>query len=173
MIDIQSLTSSGNYVEILLLEKKDSQDISDKHFFKLIESLKKSGYSSFQKHYKEYVYRNMIYENNEKSQIKVFKNTFKKTQNISPNIIANVFYKEKVPYHMFPSTKLIYSVSYVSKLIFKVNNRIFINFEKRKYDTQANSNVSFNKVYINYNHDDNVDLTNIQDTLVCVMDYIK
>lgn len=162
MINLQTYCTNGNYLEIILQQKENISDIPDTMFFKLLQKLKTKGHSCFQKQYKEFVYRNMFYENNDKNQIKIYKKHLTTTDNINNTMKLLVYHKEKLPYHVFPSTTMIHSISYVSKVIFKVNNRVYINFEKRTYDSDDKSNVSFNKIYINYNHDDNVDLTNIE-----------
>jgi hypothetical protein len=165
---IKDLLSQGNYIELVLNEEGNSIDVGDKLFFKLIQNIKNKGYGCFQKHYKEYVHRNMYYENNDKNQIKIHKKTLLKTLDI-PSCSMKLFvcHKEKQPYHLFPSTTMLHSISYISKLTFKINNRVYLNFERRKYSN--NADVSFNKIYINYNHDDNVDLTNIQTAIdTCV-----
>lgn len=160
MSEIKDNLSKGNYIELVMIEDGNSFDISDKIFFRLMTDIKTSGYNCFQKHYKEYVYRNLFYENNEKNQIKIHKKSLMNNVDIKHKTMKMlIFNKEKQPYNVFPASRMLHSICYVSRVTFKINNRVYINFEKRKYE--GNSDVAFNKVYINYNHDDNVDLENI------------
>lgn len=159
MFDIKQYCNNGNYIEIVFEDYPNCIDIKDKVFFKMLQNMKNKNYHGFQKHYKEYIFRNITYENNDKNEIKIFKKTLTKHDNLLENIRVLVFYKEKLPYHVFPSTTKIHSVSYISKAIFKINNRVYLNFERKKYE---GCSTFFNKVYINYNHDENVDLTTIQ-----------
>jgi L-rhamnose mutarotase len=165
----------GNYIEFIYQDGENITDIHDNIFFKMLNNMKNQGYSVFQKHYKELVYRNMKYENNEKSQVKIYKTSVTKQDDLSNGIKVIVQIKEKLPYHVFPSTTMLHSVAYVSKVIMKVNNRIYVNFEKRRYENQDKaSNVSFNKIYINYNHDDNVDIVNMEKVLnTCIKQLVS
>jgi hypothetical protein len=165
VISLQKYCSQGNYIEFVILDGENITDIPDNMFFKLLNNMKNKGYACFQKHYKEYIYRNMVYENNDKSQIKIYKIALNNHDTLENGLKVLIYHKEKLPYHVFPSTTMLHSICYVSKVIFKINNRIYINFEKRKYDSEDSNNVSFNKVFINYNHDDNVDLSNIENAL--------
>jgi len=56
--------------------------------------------------------------------------------------------KKKLTIVNFPSTTKYDAVVQVCKQTFKVSNRVYINFEKREND---------NFIYVNYNHDPNVD----------------
>lgn len=145
----------GNYVEIVVCDG-DVYDLPDARFFRFLQIVKQRGGASFQKHYKEYVHRNMFYENSDKNQVKVYKKTLTLVDDEhANNMRVLVFHREKLPFHAFPSTMGLHSVAYVSKVVFKVNNRVFINFERRRYEDAPDT--AFNKVYINYNHEENVD----------------
>jgi hypothetical protein len=104
----------------------------------------------------------MVYENNKENQLQVYKKTLNSYSVLDPNFKVLSYHKEKLPYHVFPSTHMLHSVSYVNKATFKLNNRVFLNFERKKYE---NSDVFYNKIYINYNHDNNVDLATIEQAL--------
>lgn len=169
MSDIKKVVALGNYTEVVLLDEDTSYDISDKVFYRLINDIRSKGYNCFQKHFKEYVFRNMFFENNDQKQVKIYKKTLLYSVDMNNSAMKIMtFNKEKQPYHLFPASTMLHSISYVSRLIFKENNRVYINFEKRKYEEIPD--VSFNKVYINYNHDENVDLGSIQTAIEkCIM----
>jgi hypothetical protein len=157
----------GNYFEMVLMEDANDMDIPDAVFFKLLQSTRSKNFSHFQKHFKEYVFRNMFYENNTKNQMTTSKKTLTFAATLSNSMRFVAYHKEKLPFHAFPSSTATHSISYVSKVTFKVNNRVFLNFEKRVYPAGAKAapdskkTASFNKIYINYNHDDNVDLSSV------------
>ena len=171
MFDITNYITHGNYIEIILEDHKDIVDINEKIFFKILQNVRNKGYNGFQKHCKEYVYRNITYENNNENQIKVYKKILNKQDSLPSGHRILVFHKDKLPYHTFPSTTMIQSVCYISKAIFKINNRIFLNFERKIYE--GSENVFFNKIYINYNHDDNVDSTTMQHAISTALDLIS
>jgi hypothetical protein len=52
-----------------------------------------------------------------------------------------------------PSTNRVNDVTYVRKLIFRINNRVYLNFECKKHN---NASYSYS-IYLNYNHDNSVD----------------
>lgn len=166
MLELQDYVSEGSYIECILMDG-DELHTNDSVFFKMMQDMKDRGYNCFQKHTKEYVYRNMFYENNEKSQIRIYKKTLNKIGNDINGWKILAFHKEKLPYHSFPSTTMLHSISYVSKATFKINNRIFVNFEKRRY---TGDETTYNKIYINYNHDDNVDVHSMKKAVCSIID---
>lgn len=168
MVSLTKIGHLGNYLEIILMEGETDMDIPDNVFFKMLQHAKNKTNSCFQKHYKEYVYRNLFYENNDKNQIKIYRKILTHVETIQNGMKLLVFHKEKLPYHVFPSTTTLHSVCYVSKAIIKINNRVFLNFEKKIYQGANDSNgsrVSFNKIYINYNHEQNVDFNGAESAI--------
>ena len=159
---VSKFVEHGNYIEIVMCDDDSSgqvidSSITDSVFFKLLNDIRGTNTVYFQKQYKEFIYRNMTYENNEKFQVKVYKKTLTAREKCD-NTMTLVYHKEKLPYHSFPCTTMIHSIAYVSKVTFKINNRVYLNFERRRYPNDARA---YNKVYINYNHDENVDMANI------------
>jgi hypothetical protein len=174
--DIRSILASGigkgNYTEIVFFDGIDDINIPYDIFYKALIGYKSNvSYPCFQRHCKEYVYRNLFYENNDKSQIKVYRknltNRLTLTAGTSPvNVL--IFHKEKLPFHAFPSTQNLHSVAYVTKATFKISNRVYVNFERKKYDNCQGNDIC-NKVYINYNHECNVDTASVAKTLTDVV----
>lgn len=181
MVSVQDFCGLGNYIEIVMTEDTKESSLRDDYneidtdmtnavFFKLLQRTKSKQTSQtktgacFQKHYKEFVFRNMYLETCENTSSKIYKKSVTFTQDLPElSMRVHVFHKEKVPYHAFPATKCLHNVCYVSKATIKINNRVFLNFEKRVYPPMDKSKKaeSFNKIYINYNHDDHVDITGV------------
>ena len=163
---LKELCLLGNYVEIVMLDTANDIDIADRVFSKILMSIKKTHSGCFQKHYKEFVFRNLFYENNEQNQIKTYKKTLKYVGNMDDGMKIMVYHKEKLPYHSFPCTTKLHSICYISKAVLKINNRVFLNFEKRVYPVEGaevtqEKRMSYNKIYINYNGSQDVDVEEI------------
>lgn len=173
---VQRLISRGNHLEFVFLpsfvtnRNDDNQDAVISHnvphdiFIQLMKNMKKANLHGFQKHYKEYVYRNLYYEHSqtETTNIHLYKKEIKVIEcGLHDSLCVMASQRDKISYHIFPSTNKIPSVAYVSKATFKINNRIFINFESKKYTStidEEDVGETYNKIYINYNHDENVDV---------------
>ena len=114
---LKELCLLGNYVEIIMLDTANDTDIADRVFSKMLMSIKKTHSGCFQKHYKEFVFRNLFYENNEQNQIKTYKKTLKYVGNMDDGMKIMVYHKEKLPYHSFPCTTKLHSICYISKAV--------------------------------------------------------
>lgn len=160
MINPEDIEDS-NYVEIKLYKKKIGENIYDinytkDEFYNIMNRLK---YKCFQKDCKQYVSGNLIYENFNNEDVKVYKTEIKNIK-INSEYIISFYNKSKLTVLNFESSTNINDINYIRKLIFRVSNRIYINFEIKK----KNNNLVYN-IYINYNHDDTVDLSLINDSL--------
>ena len=160
MINPEDIEDS-NYVEIKLYKKKIGENIYDinytkDEFYNIMNRLK---YKCFQKDCKQYVSGNLIYENFNNEDVKVYKTEIKNIK-INSEYIISFYNKSKLTVLNFESSKNINDINYIRKLIFRVSNRVYINFEIKK----KNNNLVYN-IYINYNHDDTVDLSLINDSL--------
>lgn len=167
----------GNYIEFVLLASVPLHNarvfdisIPDDICCHIIETLREKGYKHHQHHYKEYTYRNLVYESNEKNH-KTFKKQLVSSSSSADEIHTFAYHKEKMPYHSFPSTINLDSVMYVSKLVFKVNNRLFINIEHKTNGNSSNN--GYKKVYVNYNHDDNVDPLHVESSINSILELMK
>jgi hypothetical protein len=162
-MSLQEYTQYGNYIEYVIMKTNNmNYDISDHMFFDLLHNIKRKHNNVFQRHYKEYVFRNFVYENNKENQLQVYKKTLHFHKMHDRKFKVMTYHKEKLPFHIFPSTQNLHSITYVSKATFKINSRVFLNFERKKYEY---SEEYYNKIYINYNHDSNVDLTTIEQAI--------
>lgn len=164
--------NNSNYYEIYLtpqlkqnnLDKESIEftlDVSKENFDNMLQTISKANtdYKFFQKEYKEYKYNEVTVHNYKNTETRVFKFT---PQIIYKNNNAFLigYQRNKLTFLSVPSTTNIYEISYIKKLIFRVNNRIFINFQCSYVD-----NIKKYTVYINYNHESNIDPESINNAI--------
>jgi hypothetical protein len=158
---LDNIESSVNYIEIIL-KNISSEDI----FYEKMSRLSNENYKYFQKEYKQYISENMYYQNLNNEDVSVFKSECKQVDEYPKYMIAYNT-RTKLSLMNFASSIKINSISYVRKLIFRITNRIYINFEVKKY----NDNLSY-LIYINYNHDTSVDIEVINKELYNILKLI-
>lgn len=153
-----------NYVEILLLPPSLSNESPSENlecytteftrdeFYTILSKMKKDDcVKYFQKQCKEYVHEDIIFEHGQNDEIRVHQK--KPVDFCVYNRLAMCAYnKKKLSILSFPSSHHVNLVHYITKFIFRINNRIYINFESK-----MNKNKTTYSIYINYNHDQNVD----------------
>ena len=150
-----------NYIEFIILPSSKSvledgifqTGISEQQFNTLLEKMTHKEYRYFEKQYKEYVSDDMYYETGSGDEIRVNKKSALGIE-VNNNTITIIYNKTKLSILSFPSSFKINTICYIKKLVFRINNRIYINFEMKKYH---NSNKTIYSIYVNYNHDPNVD----------------
>lgn len=77
---------------------------------------------------------------------------------VSEGMVRVSYNKSKKPIHAFSSSHDLHDISYIKRLTFRINNRVFINF-----DFVCNvDGKKYNKVFMNANIDQNVDCDYIQ-----------
>lgn len=162
---LQSIPENCNYIEVVLVnakyENKIVVDQTYNDFERLLSKIKNIKY--FQKEYKCYQYQNLIYENYYNKDTKVYtKDCISIDDDIHNSFVLCFYSKEKKPFHLFPSTTDIHSIYQVKKLIFRLHNRLYLNFESQYYHK---TNCIVRKVYFNYNHEKNVELSCINQQL--------
>ena len=155
--------SDSNYVEFVLLsnhinDDQNEVDIYETEFSKeMFENVwrrlakDESTLQYFQKEYKEYIVDDVTYEHSKNNNIDVRKKQpvdFRKVGNIA----VCMYKKNKLNILSFPSSTNVNVINYVVKLTFRVNNRIYINFE-----TKVNQSRKYYTIYVNYNHDNTID----------------
>jgi hypothetical protein len=162
----------ANYYEIFLspqINKKNyglleeiDVNISKNDFYNMLSILKAANtdYKVFEKEYKEYVYSDVIVHNYNNDVTRVFKNTVLQIKN-NEQLFVISYHRSKMTFLSVPSTTVIYEINYIRKLIFRVNNRIFINFQC----TLSQDDIKTYSVYINYNHESNMDPISVQTAL--------
>ena len=115
--------------------------------------------------------KNLIYSIND-NKFNVNKQRFI-SYNKNANYILIKYQKENIPSVNFPSTNIIHDMYYINKIIFKVSNRIYINFEVKKKFKEGNSEI-FRRIYINLNNDKkNLDNCSINQKLEQAIKFFK
>ena len=161
---MDEIPSNANYVEIHILNKTSKHDdgfifdisLEKDVFFDLLKKMKKFNFKFFQKNFKEYVHKDVTCQCFVSDDFKVNRNKILHL-NIQPSYVCIGYNRHKLSLLNFPSTKNVQQKRYVKRLIFRVSNRLYINFE-----VSLDSSVSNEKqysVFINYNHDPNVDIS--------------
>lgn len=175
--------SEANYYEIYIgagkqvqagakLESPESHKsynigLSRKDFRNLLSAIAKSNLNlkPFQKEYKEYIYDDVIVHNYKNTETHVFRHTPICVQPATSAGLLIGYQKNKLTFLNVPSTRNIYDIQYVKKLIFRVNNRIFVNFQS---SVNLNQEKTYT-VYINYNHENNIEQDSVQNNIESLM----
>ena len=94
-----------------------------------------------EKTFREYVYRDLFCEVTDDHQSYVYRKRMV-PMDANPAIVR--YHKTKQPYHVFPSSMQLHSVSTVQKTAFKLQGTVQLVFESRKYTDDQ----TFHKAYI-------------------------
>lgn len=70
-----------------------------------------------------------------------------------------IYDKKKVPVIMFPSTSSVHSVKYIRRLIFRINNRVYVNLQEEKFCDSLND--IYFRAYVNINYSEGIDNSDI------------
>ena len=182
---LASLSLLGvNYVEFNLLgskpsDEKDENDlvvfdvnIDEQVFMSKLKRIGSRFHKAFEKTFKCYMHRDMILEDFEEDGVKIYKkDLIVADTKIASNVLTTCYKKHKVPFHIFPSTTDINGVFFCKRLTFRISNRLYINFDQHRYPDDPSKVIR--KVFVNYNHDDNVDLDNIKLTLDTILQILS
>lgn len=133
-------------------------------FYNLMYKMMDTNYRYHQKQYKEVFIGDVCYQNYKNDEMSIHNIQTNTIESITDKLFAIAQTKNKLSILSVPSTLNIYSENVIKRLIFKISNRVFINFENGITD-----NKKYYKVFINYNHDKDVDISvvlrNIKDAL--------
>ena len=170
--------TKGNYVEYVLFNSCSSDDsqldvnLPEEQYLALMRKLARAPYKYFGKQCKVYYHNDLVYENYNQEEIKTYSKALIDYSIDRKNSIAVLHYsKDKVPFHNFPATSRMNAVSFIKKITFRVHNRIYINFQMEQIDGEPDYT---RKVYINYNHDTNLDAAYINDLIErCIMELVE
>lgn len=172
----------ANYFEVFVTSKAKSQHgdtdvyeigLTKEEFTHLLAKFGKAsfeGMKHFQKEYKEYVYNEAVVHNYMNTEVRVFKNTPVLVQDQNKCVVV-AYNRSKLTFLNVPSTKTIHDIQCVKKLIFRVNNRIFVNFQAASPPGGKENDVTYT-VYVNYNHEQNVEMDCIKGALDKVCDIL-
>lgn len=165
--------SVANYFEyVLFMGKQDDgwkTNITEDTFKDLLCRMSKHEYKYFQRDYKEIWYGDVVYQNYHNDELRVFKLTPLKNEEKRNNVLQIAFQKQKLSLVNVPSTKNFDDMLSVKQLIFRITNRIYVNFVVKK---DAQQYTTYN-VYINYNHDANVDVKLAETQIEKVLNQLK
>lgn len=115
----------------------------------------------FCKKYKVSVYQNMFYEVYCNNEIKTYSKDIM-SLDVNGRFLKVMCNKEKIPFHLFPCTTSLHDTYCVTKLSFRLHNRVFLNFiQQTRYD----SSTTIYKILLNYNHDNNIE-QNVIDSIL-------
>lgn len=108
----------------------------------------------FTKSYKQFIYNDMYYcVAKSDNDVTVYSIRPIETKRLSDNSLAIFAQKKKMSILNFPSTTNYNYISTIEKTTFRLSNRVYLNFELH-IDNEDDKSYH---VYMNYNHDANVD----------------
>lgn len=162
-----------NYYEFIPFAKKVSEQcwdttVTKEMFQKYYHILKRKNMKCFKKQYKEYVYSDVVHQNYV-DEIKIFR-CIPKYMTECGTYIEYAFQKQKLSLANVPSNTSVNVISYVKAYIFRITNRIYVNFHM-KYSNIDNSTTY--TIFVNYNHDNNVCETGIKKQIESIINVIK
>lgn len=168
--------SKYNFYEFLLIKNSNRNieelniydyNFNEEEFYtilnKINDLMSKLSIKPNQKEWKEYVHADIYYKNYLNNEIKVYKKTNVEVEQLLPHWILIKSIKTKQSPLNYSCTNKFFAVLYMRCLIYRINNRIYINFEN---SWNEKTNKKSYKIYINYNHDNNVDLPLIKDKIL-------
>lgn len=129
-------------------------------FYRLMYRMMDTYYKYNQKQYKETIIGNVCCQNHNNEDISIYNITTNRVECFQNQFLAKVQQKNKLTILSLPSTMNTQCESYVRKLIFRVTNRIFVNFENCACD-----DAKVYRITVNYNHDKDVELSSVVDAL--------
>ena len=161
---MEDTTTSWNHVEFVLTDEtstnhdKVNVNLNKNQFYQVLESCNIQQKKFFVRTITRYLYNDLIYEICNQKDVKTYQKKAVSYERF-PNLIKLKFKKEKLPYHMFPSTTNINEVQNVSSIVIRFHNNVYLNFEIIEFDTPIY------KIYVNYNHEENIDIDYINSIL--------
>ena len=179
--DNTSTDNYSNYFEFVLCSGHESNQVNAiniyntsfdrERFYNIMYKLMDTNYRYYQKQYKEVHIGDVCYQNYKNEEMNIYTIQTNKLESIPVklSICACAQTRNKLSILSVPSSLNIYSENIIRKLIFRVSNRVFINFENGITD-----NEKYYKIFINYNHDKDVDINvsikHINDALMKLTD---
>ena len=121
----------------------------------------------FQKSYKEYNYGDIIFQNYNNTETRVFRKTPLAITS-EDKMLKISFQRQKLSVINVPSNTHFKDICHVNHLIFRVTNRIFLNLLVKRDMKGGISHV----VYVNYNNDDGVDHDVAKTNITAILDFI-
>lgn len=123
-------------------------------FYNLMYKMMDTNYRYHQKQYKEVFIGDVCYQNYKNEEMSIHNIQTNIVESITDKLFAIAQTKNKLSILSVPSTLNIYSENIIRRLVFRISNRVFVNFENGITDSKK-----YYKVFINYNHDKDVDVS--------------
>lgn len=170
------LPTGTNYVEVFVGSSCDIDNqyqigLDENTFYALLQKMHHKNYKFFQRVFKEYIYNDMVCQCHTNDEVKVFR--LVPLNVLCPNkgtFVQVCYQRTKLTLLNFPSTRSIHQIHYVKQLIFRVLNRIYINFRVSVDDTTRQKTY---QIFINYNHEENLEMSPVLKTLDELLMFLK
>lgn len=127
--------------------------LSRNEFYSHMGKMMQLPYKYAQRQFKEIVIGNTHYYNYNNEDLQVYSLTSNDAKDVGNGLIAVAQMRQKLSILGLPSTRNIFAESVKRRLTFRVTNRIFVNFEHGQEGDKL-----FYNVYLNYNHEKDVDV---------------
>jgi hypothetical protein len=168
--------NNANYIEIQVYSKEivpgmiyNTSLTKDEFENKLQNFMRKTGLKYSQRKYKRYIKRNIEYlhqfsSGQQDQQEKMAVSSIDLIhREIQPGLLSCHYLKNGMMNHMFPWSTTLDDINWITRAVFKLTSRLYLNFERKETST-PNQQITYH-VYFNYNHSPNVDLNVINETL--------
>ena len=152
------MLSKDNYVEHIYASDLEHLqfDVSPEVFQAKLQHVikKKSQGQGIEKQIVRYLFQDLIYEIEDVTKIRTYrkKPIHVDTDSATRTIVCK-YLKEKIPYHMFPSTQSLEQVIKIHCTSFKIQQNVFVNFEEQSDKDE----VKVRKIYIHVNKETKLD----------------
>ena len=171
------IMAAANYIEYYVVnEELDMNvykvDLGQERFTSILKVMSgREDLKFFQKSYKEYNYGEIIYQNYDNTETRVFRKV-PISFDYNNHVLKVAFQRQKLSIINVPSNTSFKEIYTVNHLIFRITNRIFLNMlVKRSSKEIDHAAVSYN-VYVNYNHDDDVECSQTERKITEILDFI-
>ena len=170
---MESLGNNFDYMEVIFVKGSTpfgvTYDIQEDEFNMYLSKMRQyQQYKFFQVDTKEYYHRNLVLIKKIKDgtieETKVYQQTPLHVIDLNHFRVVS-FEKKKLSTIAFPSSKTYDDIKHKRKLIFRVNNKIYINFQQEL----DGSNKMSRKVYINFNNNKDTDVKDSVSTIKHLM----
>lgn len=165
--NIKDLNTSNNIIDINWKENSFNK--------KLKEFTHNNNLHPFEKQYKITKHNNLILiKNIQDTKFNLYTLSYVNRYILNNNILVIKYNKNNLPPYQFPSTNNIDDEYFLNKIIFKITNRIYINFELMKKIENDKENI-YRRIYINFNNEKkNLDHNKINEKIDnCILKYFN
>ena len=167
------LMAAANYIEYYVVDKELDMDVYKvdlglERFTSILKVMSaREDLKFFQKSYKEYNYGEIIYQNYDNTETRVFRKV-PVSSTYNNRVLKVPCQRQKLSIINVPSNTTYKEIYIVNHLIFRITNRIFLNMlvKRSSDDTTSYS------IYVNYNHDDAVECSQTERKITEILDLI-